>query len=176
LPVLQGLTHEKIRDALIVVDSKIVTEEWLESIYKTCPDPADYEAVCAFEGPESELMPSNRYVKLVGAIPRLSVRCQTIMYKLTFDALAQNLEKEKLEPIYNTLVALRKSVNVKKVVEIVLTIGNYINGGTKKGGAMAFTIETLNQLRSSKSTVNPKVNLLGFVVMIVEKSYPAADR
>jgi hypothetical protein len=56
------------------------------------------------------------------------------------------------------LVQLKKSVHVKKVIEIVLMTGNYINGGTKKGGAYAFTIETLNQLRTSKSTANPKVS------------------
>ncbi len=104
----KGKTHEQIRDALIVLDEKIVTEEWLDSIYKTCPEPAEYEAVMEFKGMDSELMPSNRYVKAVGVIPRLSARLATMMYRLQFPSLAKDVETEKLEPILSTVIYLAK--------------------------------------------------------------------
>ena len=43
---------------------------------------------------------------------------------------------------------------VKNVLELTLAFGNYMNGGTQRGQADAFDLETLVKLRDVKSMVS----------------------
>ena len=38
---------------------------------------------------------------------------------------------------------VRESTNFKKLLEIVLAIGNYMNGGTNRGGVYGFKLDSL---------------------------------
>ena len=49
---------------------------------------------------------------------------------------------------------VRSSKALKQVIEYALAIGNYLNGGTNKGGAWGFKIESLNKLIGTKTLDN----------------------
>ena len=107
----------------------------MESLVKTCPDAADIKAVqvCVFQpstfvscsacwcvavlfqahvGDESDLRPSNRYVKCLASIPRLERRMQVTMSRLTFQESTTELETNKLNPVLSVLTALKTSLHV----------------------------------------------------------------
>ncbi len=64
--------------------------------------------------------------------------------------------------------ALQDSKNLKKVLEYALAFGNYLNGGTAKGGAYGFKIDTINKLKGTKSADN-KLNLQHFLIRTVHE-------
>ena len=60
---------------------------------------------------------------------------------------------------------------MKPILSVVLTVGNYLNGGTPKGQADGFDIESLNKLIMVKDSTN-KQTLLDYIVKIVKENYP----
>ena len=65
------------------------------------------------------------------------------------------------------------SFSSKQVLEIVLAIGNYMNGGTKRGGAEGFALETLSKLKTVK-TIDNKRTLLQFIAETLRVQVPDA--
>ena len=49
---------------------------------------------------------------------------------------------------------VRGSKSLKQTIEYALAVGNYLNGGTNKGGAWGFKIESLNKLIGTKTLDN----------------------
>jgi hypothetical protein len=56
-------------------------------------------------------------------------------------------------------------------VEIVLAVGNYLNGGTRRGEAFGFKLTSLSKLTDTKTADN-KRTLLHYIVDIVENQAP----
>ncbi len=69
---------------------------------------------------------------------------------------------------------LQVSVNLKKVLEIILAIGNYLNGGTFRGSAYGFKLSTVAELLSFKT--NTGVTMMEYLVDFCRKHYPDALR
>jgi dishevelled associated activator of morphogenesis len=61
-----------------------------------------------------------------------------------------------------------RSRRVKKLLELVLALGNYMNRG-QRGNARGFAIISLNNMVDTKSGVNKQVTLLHYLVETVEK-------
>jgi len=54
---------------------------------------------------------------------------------------------------------------------VVLRFGNYLNGGTRNGGAYGFKLNTLNKLKSCKSVDN-ETTLLHYLANFLSKTHP----
>ena len=62
---------------------------------------------------------------------------------------------------------VRKSEKFKKLLELVLFIGNYMNAGHNKGQSFGFDIFFLPKLRDSKSADNSQT-MLHFIAHLIE--------
>jgi hypothetical protein len=69
---------------------------------------------------------------------------------------------------------LKENKHLKKVLELILALGNYLNGGTNKGQAHGFRPNEINKLKNTKSASDSSVTLLHFLVLAVDKSIPEA--
>jgi len=70
--------------------------------------------------------------------------------------------------------AIRHSSHLKRVLEIILALGNALNRGTSKGDALGFHIRTITKLSSTKSTTSK--TLLDFLVTTVVTSSPESKQ
>ena len=61
-----------------------------------------------------------------------------------------------------------RSKKLKKLLEIVLALGNYMNRG-QRGNAKGFLISSLNNMVDTKSSLNRHVTLLHYLVEVLEK-------
>ena len=61
-----------------------------------------------------------------------------------------------------------RSKKLKKLLEIVLALGNYMNRG-QRGNAKGFLITSLNNMVDTKSSLNRQVTLLHYLVEVLEK-------
>lgn len=63
-----------------------------------------------------------------------------------------------------------RSRRLRKLLEIVLAIGNYMNRGAR-GNASGFRLTSLNRLADTKSSFAKGTNLLHYLVQILEKKF-----
>lgn len=66
---------------------------------------------------------------------------------------------------------IEKSKSFKKIVEVILAVGNFINGGTRRGEAYGFRLVSITKLIDTKTTDN-KTNLLQYIAALVKKKAP----
>jgi hypothetical protein len=107
---------------------------------------------------------------LQSKVPRAALRTDLLLFKTTFTVLDQ-AQSSRISLCEAGLSALKHSTGLKKVLEIVLALGNYMNGGTKKGGQYGFKMSTINKLSGSKNAAGDGT-LLDFIFMTMERNYP----
>ena len=66
---------------------------------------------------------------------------------------------------------LKANVKIKKVLEIILAFGNYMNS-SKKGPCYGFKLSSLDSLTISKSGADKQRNLLHYIVDLINQKYP----
>jgi len=74
--------------------------------------------------------------------------------------------KDTLELILNGIKEVMKCHKLVEVMELVLAIGNFLNGGTTRGGAYGFKLDTLTKLGDIKAASGG--TLLNYVAKIAE--------
>ncbi len=72
------------------------------------------------------------------------------LFRLRYEA-AYNELVASMTVLENAVHSLRSSTSLHRVFELLLAFGNYLNGGSSKGGAFAFHLETLTKLKNTKS-------------------------
>eukprot|EP01052_Picozoa_sp_SAG31_P045192 SAG31_NODE_8159_length_1507_cov_0.797585_3_plen_276_part_00 len=102
-------------------------------------------------GEVAKLGKAEQYYREVGQIPRLLQRLQTFHFKLVFP------EKQlELSTGINTLLGAATQVMTsalfKKLLDVVLMIGNFMNNGSFRGNAMGVKITFLTEIKSTKQS------------------------
>ena len=64
-----------------------------------------------------------------------------------------------------------RSRRLKKILEIVLAFGNYMNRGNR-GNASGFKISSLNKVNDTKSSIDRRITLLHYLLETIGKSFP----
>jgi len=64
-----------------------------------------------------------------------------------------------------------KSVKLKKILGIVMTVGNFLNAGTLRGKQRALRTPTLKKLNEVRSPVDNKFTLLSYLASFVETNF-----
>ncbi|ELU17806.1 hypothetical protein CAPTEDRAFT_171809 [Capitella teleta] len=79
-----------------------------------------------------------------------------------------------LQPQLNAIIAASKSIRnsrkMRKLLEIILAFGNYMNSA-KRGGVYGFRLQSLDMLLDAKSS-DKKMTLLHFIVQTVQTKFP----
>ena len=66
--------------------------------------------------------------------------------------------------------SLRNSKKVKKILELILAFGNYMNS-TKKGPCYGFRLQSLDSLPITKSR-DKRTNIVHYLSELVQRKYP----
>ncbi|XP_076111914.1 uncharacterized protein LOC143080114 isoform X2 [Mytilus galloprovincialis] len=77
---------------------------------------------------------------------------------------------QQLRELHTACDEISNSLALKNLMETLLAVGNYVNGGTEEGQADGFTIETMNKLKEIQDQDN-KTNLLEFVLKMYCQLY-----
>ena len=108
----------------------------------------------------------------ISGIPRLAERLGCMIYRRKFE-----MDLEELRPEMNLLRGahdeLRSSVPFRRVLAIVLALGNALNGGSFRGGATGFQLDALLKLRDTRTTAGigsgAPPTLLHYLVRTLER-------
>eukprot|EP00475_Leptophrys_vorax_P031154 TRINITY_DN47114_c0_g1_i1.p1 TRINITY_DN47114_c0_g1~~TRINITY_DN47114_c0_g1_i1.p1 ORF type:complete len:1003 (-),score=309.79 TRINITY_DN47114_c0_g1_i1:101-3109(-) len=162
---------EVIRDAILAMDEQLLNTERLPQIIKCAPTPEECETVKNFDGDQNMLGNTEKFFLALSEISNLQPKLDLWAYKQAFDDTYRDL-KNKLDLVTNATLEIRTSKRFRQLLEVVLAIGNYLNGGTKTGQAFGFKLATLKQLNGTK-TLDNKSNLLEYIIIFCERKNPS---
>ena len=100
-------------------------------------------------------------------VPQLVTRLKCWSFSIDLDDNLKQIKKP-IEVLRNAMDVTRSSEAFKKILGLVLSLGNYMNGGTAKGQADGFNISVLTKLDSTKDRTN-RVTLLQYIAELANK-------
>ncbi|GEM06116.1 hypothetical protein Rt10032_c01g0133 [Rhodotorula toruloides] len=131
-----------IKNAIVHLDDTAISVDNLKAIKHYAPTDDEAELIRGFDGEFNSLSTADQYFAEIASISRLSHRLAAMVYRRRLD-----MEMEELKPDLTILRSacdeLRSSSKLKKLLQLVLTIGNTLNGSTFRGNAAGFSLDSL---------------------------------
>jgi len=160
------------------MDDQTLSKEDIQALASFTPDSQEIELLSPYlDGlKSSQLVPHNlgepeKYFLSVMAVPGLKTRLDCWITKLTFATQFVDV-KNSVETLLRACVEVKKSNNFKKILEIILAFGNFLNHETQRGGAFGFKMAILLQLTDVRSQSDPKTTLLHTIIEFLCQTYP----
>ncbi|KAJ2122954.1 hypothetical protein IW147_003002 [Coemansia sp. RSA 720] len=174
LGMMKKLTFRDIRRALLRMDMSVISENMLKQLLTYAPTPEERGLLSAYQGrpDRKRLARAERFfletMKIWHFEQRLRVTTTWAAWPETYRDLQQDIAS-----VMTAAHAVSTSRHFPQVLEVVLSIGNFMNGSGFRGGAFGFKIASLNRLMDTKAEDN-KTTLLHFVAATVEENFPDA--
>uniref|UniRef100_G3PMD8 Formin-like 1a n=1 Tax=Gasterosteus aculeatus aculeatus TaxID=481459 RepID=G3PMD8_GASAC len=167
-----GMNPSAICTAIETYDQKSLSIDLLEILVPFIPSDYEMKLLVNYEKdgrPLEELTDEDQFVLRFGKIPRLKQRINTFTFMGNFPDTVKRLQPQ-LNSIIAASMSIKSSTKLKKILEIVLAFGNYMNS-SKRGAAYGFRLQSLDLLLETKSTDRSQT-LLHFITSIVQEKYP----
>eukprot|EP01090_Pellita_catalonica_P014023 TRINITY_DN3474_c0_g1_i2.p1 TRINITY_DN3474_c0_g1~~TRINITY_DN3474_c0_g1_i2.p1 ORF type:complete len:719 (+),score=143.86 TRINITY_DN3474_c0_g1_i2:196-2157(+) len=114
---------------------------------------------------KNNLTKADQYFLAVKDIPRLGARLNAMQYVSQFGLNFTNVLVQ-IKSVQNACKEMKANKSFVKILEIILAIGNFLNGSGVRGNAVGFKLETLLKLKDTKSTDN-STTLLSYIVSYI---------
>jgi hypothetical protein len=163
-------SNEEIVDAINQLDTSKLSPEIIQKLIDNAPLPDEIEAQNMYEGDVQLLSKSDLFVRAVMKIPRLKKKLECWLFKLGFNKSVLAMKPDILT-VTTACDQLRSSNKWQKLLQVILAVGNYMNGATSKGVIHGFKISALSKLKDTRSTDN-KTTLLNYIVDFIGTDYP----
>jgi hypothetical protein len=168
----RGLTSADIRSALLRCQEDVLTMDRLSGLLKIMPTQAEIELCMDYEGDASKLGKVEKFFRTLADVPHAKLRIEALMAKDQMEDQVTEVQ-DRLEAHANAIAQVKASLAppssdgisgggvLRKLFQVVLRVGNYVNGGTRRGGAYGVQLDAVAKMASVKSSDN-KSNLLRF--------------
>uniref|UniRef100_A0A3P9JPL9 Formin-like 1a n=1 Tax=Oryzias latipes TaxID=8090 RepID=A0A3P9JPL9_ORYLA len=166
-----GMSPSDICTAIETYDQSL-SIDFLELLEHFIPSDFEMKLLVNYEKegrPLDELTHEDQFILRFGKIPRLNQRINTLTFMGNFPDTIKRLQPQ-LNSIIAASMSIKSSAKLKKILEIVLAFGNYMNS-SKRGAAYGFRLQSLDLLLETKST-DRKQTLLHFITSIIQEKYP----
>ena len=147
--------------ASAILSGEEMPADQISSLLAILPSPEDAELVQGYDGDTSMLGKAEAFFLAIAAVPRYTARTKALQVRATFAERHHELSS-KIEDVAEAVNEVRSSKALKVVLEHALALGNYLNGGTSKGSAWGFKLDSLNKLIGTK-TLDGKSTLLHYL-------------
>lgn len=169
-------TTDQIIAALYAMDGDVLTPEWTLLLQQSLPDSEEFDAVMGYHKthPNSTVLGApERFFIAIMKVPAVKPRVDAIASHLTLPPRVEEV-RPRIETLRRAITQVKNSSRLRKVLEVVLTVGNFINAKNKaRGNAAGIKISSLTQIADTKSVDN-KSNLLQHITVILERVQPDA--
>ena len=146
----------KVKNALLAVDDPLMTNKMVMVLLSCVPTEDEIQILKKFTaegGDMSKLEKEEKFLLEMINVPRMSERLHCMKTRYTLD---ENLEAiaEFVWKLRQAVTEIEENPKLRRILEIILAIGNYANGGTARGGAWGFKIELLGKIEQVKDHEN----------------------
>ncbi|XP_043938130.1 formin-like protein 3 [Protopterus annectens] len=167
-----GKTTEEICKAVQMFDLKTLPIDFVECLMRFLPQESEVKLFRQYEKerkPIEDLSDEDRFMLQFSKIERLTQRMAIMTFVGNFNENLQMLTPQ-LNAIIAASASVKSSPKLKRMLEIVLALGNYMNS-SKRGAIYGFKLQSLDLLSDTKST-DRKMTLLHYIAIIVKEKYP----
>ncbi len=164
-------TSDLIR-AINALDIKAISMETVELLQRMVPVEAEIKAYREYSaaGKDIEkLTEEDRLMRQFSSVERFTTKLQIMSFMASFDEIVR-LVKPQVDTVSVASKSLRNSKKMKRVLELILALGNYMNS-TKKGPCYGFKLESLDSLTITKSS-DKKQHIVHYLADLVHDKYP----
>jgi len=161
---------EDLTKAINQLDTNQLKGDLAELLLKCIPTPEEVAALVPYERQPERLAEGDRFILFLTKVDRLETKLKAIAFMDNFDEDASAVEPQ-LNSVIASAGSLRSSVKLKKIFEVILAFGNYMNSA-KRGGAYGFKLSALDRLTDVKDSQDGHTLLL-FLVEVVSRDFPA---
>ncbi|XP_056258602.1 formin-like protein 1 isoform X2 [Seriola aureovittata] len=165
-----GMNPAGICTAIETYDQSLAID-FLELLEHFIPSDFEMKLLLNYEKegrPLEDLTNEDQFILRFGKIPRLNQRINTLTFMGNFPDTVKRLQPQ-LNSIIAASMSIKSSTKLKKILEIVLAFGNYMNS-SKRGAAYGFRLQSLDLLLETKSTDRSQT-LLQFITGIIQEKY-----
>ncbi|XP_047465880.1 formin-like protein 1 isoform X2 [Mugil cephalus] len=168
----EGMAASDICCAIETYNQRALGLDFLELLERFIPTEYEMKLIHDYEcegRPLDELSEEDRFMVRFSKIPGLPQHISTLTFMGNFPE-SVHLIQPQLDAIIAASMSIKSSSKLKKILEIILAFGNYMNS-SKRGSAYGFRLQSLDLLLDTKST-DRKQTLLHFIVSIIQEKYP----
>ena len=141
----------ELSDAIEQYDLKILTQDVCGLLLPILPNDAEVKEVSNFQGDIMEdLAACDQFVLIISGIAAFKERIKAIIFKYTYLS-DYMIIIEEINRVFKVFKFMKEDKNLKRLLEVILALGNYMNGGSFRGGAFGFTLTSLTKLADTKS-------------------------
>ncbi|XP_063922402.1 protein cappuccino-like isoform X3 [Zophobas morio] len=161
---------QEIENAIYNFDTSIVNLEALQQIYEVRANSEELNLIKNHlaTNPQVPLDKPEQFLHDLSEIANFADRISCLMFQVEFDDSISTIG-HILTNIKSTCEFLVNNGELKEVFAIILTLGNYMNGGNMaRGQADGFGLEILPKLKDVKSK-DSKITLLHYIVKLYMK-------
>uniref|UniRef100_A0A673LXE8 Formin-like protein 2 n=1 Tax=Sinocyclocheilus rhinocerous TaxID=307959 RepID=A0A673LXE8_9TELE len=166
-----GKTSEEICRAIQMLDLRTLPVDFVECLMRFIPTEAELRVLRQYEKerkPLENLTNEDRFMIQFSKIERLMQKMTIMAFVANFTESIQMLTPQ-LHAVIAASVSIKSSQKLKKILEIILALGNYMNS-SKRGAVYGFKLQSLDLLLDTKST-DRKVTLLHYIANVVKEKY-----
>uniref|UniRef100_A0A4X1VQV3 Formin like 2 n=1 Tax=Sus scrofa TaxID=9823 RepID=A0A4X1VQV3_PIG len=166
-----GKTADEICKAIHVFDLKTLPVDFVECLMRFLPTENEVKVLRLYERerkPVENLSDEDRFMMQFSKIERLMQKMTIMAFIGNFAESIQMLTPQ-LHSIIAASVSIKSSQKLKKILEIILALGNYMNS-SKRGAVYGFKLQSLDLLLDTKST-DRKQTLLHYISNVVKEKY-----
>merc|ERR1719193_1930595 len=144
---LPQMPLDDIIAAVNALDNNALTMDAIELLQRTEPNADEIKAYREFNFKKSdpnELTPEDRFMLKLSKVERLPAKLEIMSFMSTFYEYLHAV-RPRIDSICLASKSTRNAKKFKKILEIILAFGNYMNS-SKKGAAYGFKMSSLDSL------------------------------
>eukprot|EP01094_Clydonella_sp_ATCC50884_P019838 TRINITY_DN3970_c0_g1_i1.p2 TRINITY_DN3970_c0_g1~~TRINITY_DN3970_c0_g1_i1.p2 ORF type:complete len:450 (-),score=189.39 TRINITY_DN3970_c0_g1_i1:447-1697(-) len=152
------------------MDERISMDQAL-ALLQFAPLPEEVDAVSQFldGGDVAALDTPEQFIAAVMNVPHYSERLQSIVSQLQFEERYAEVSKF-LNTAAHAIGEAANSQHLQKLLHVLLSVGNFVNDGTFRGGAWGFRLESLTRLVELRGS-DRRQTLLHFFAEFLETEH-----
>merc|ERR1719500_1123122 len=169
---LPPMPLDDIMAAVNALDNSTISLDAIELLQRIEPNAEEIKAYREFNFKKqdpNELTEEDRFMLKLSKVERLPAKLEIMSFMSTYYEFLHAV-RPRIEAIHLASKATRNAKKFKKILEIILAFGNYMNSA-KKGSAYGFKMASLDNLTITKSS-DKKTTIVNYLVDIVSAKYP----
>ncbi|XP_071545954.1 formin-like protein [Panulirus ornatus] len=166
------LPFDVVNRAVNSLDLKTLNVDSVELLQRMVPTDAEIKAYREYERerkPVNQLTEEDQFMLQLSKIDRLSTKLQIMSFIANFFDSVHTVTPQ-VHAIITASRSVRNSNKLRRVLEIILAFGNYMNS-SRRGPAYGFKLSSLDTLCDTKSA-DKKISLLHYIQDTVRVKFP----
>eukprot|EP01084_Bolivina_argentea_P158807 276634_1 len=165
------MSDDDLLDAILKMDDKKLTVDKLRKLLPYVPSDGELQMVRDYVkngGNVNELSKVEQFFVKMMDMVGIRQRVSLWIFKSEFPSILQNVQR-RLGGVSDAIKLLMDNAKLKKVLYIILCIGNYLNAGSSRGNAFGFLMEPTLDLLDGTKSFDKKTSLMLEVVETIDR-------